>query len=470
MNLRELLHDLVPAPEIEITDLKLCSSAICPQDAFVAIPGTKDDGRRYLQQALDCGAQALICEKKDLAQFHYEQHWPIFAIENLSQKLTLLSRRFYGTFIPQIIGVTGTNGKTTVCYLLAQALNNLGVKSGVIGTLGYGMIGQLKPFSLTTPDIFSLAKYIKELSALSIIAMEVSSHSLSQNRVQNIDFSSAIFTNLTPDHLDYHHDLYTYGQAKQKLFHITKRAILNADCAYSQVIQAVCQVPVTLYSTHLDVLVRATQVTFSEQGLQAYVITPWGEGWLRSTLIGEFNLSNLLAVITELGLRNIPLPDILKALINAKAPVGRMQWLKGTQAVIDYAHTPDALEKVLSAMRSHCQGQLWCVFGCGGNRDKAKRPKMGEIAERLSDRVILTNDNPRDEAPQAIIQDILSGFSAQPIVILDRTQAIHYALAHAALSDMILIAGKGHEDYQIINHQKIPFSDKECVLQFVRNP
>lgn len=490
MKLHTLVQDLVKygdIPAIPIAGLSLYSNRICPGELFIAVKGQFFDGRAYIHHAIARGASAVICEAQGLQAFAIHQaDIPIIAIDNLSKKLPLIAKRFYGdpSQTLEITGVTGTNGKTTTCYLLAQCLNHLGVSCGVIGTLGYGFIPDLNTdCSLTTPDVISLQKYLCELKTqgAQTIAMEVSSHGLAQNRVNSIPFSSAMFTNLTQDHLDYHGNMQDYGNAKQKLFQFAslKRVILNADQVFTQKIiqHIVPAIRVVLYSvnpTIPDFSSSAPYLTITvkhwhcnEQGLRAWVETPWGIGELRSSLLGEFNLSNLLGVLAELCLQGFAFKDALEALSHAQSAPGRMQSL-GTeempQIIVDYAHTPDALEKALLAARLHCQGRLWCVFGCGGDRDKDKRAKMGKIASDYADNIVLTSDNPRTENPQQILHEIQLGIDKEQITFAieeNRKEAIHYAIARASAQDTILIAGKGHENYQIIGDKKLPFSDIE---------
>lgn len=491
MNLNELIKDFAkPLPEpIVLTGLSLNSQQLQPGEAFIALKGQASDGRAYIQQALASGASAVICEEKDLATFYPLPMKVIVPVKNLTGKLEHIVKRFYGDMSDlQIMGVTGTNGKTTTSFLLAQSLTRIGLPCAVLGTLGYGFVTDLQTSQLTTPDVISLFKYlntIKEQKAQAV-AMEVSSHGLAQRRVNAIEFCSALFTNLTQDHMDYHGSMEAYGRAKQKLFQFPslKRAIVNADSPFAERMLSVLKrdVPAILYTvgtepprindtlrTSLDtIFVKEAQL--DQRGISAQVHTPWGEGTLRSPLLGQFNLSNLLGVLAELCLRDIKLDVALAALSTAVGAPGRMQRLGGVrtpQVIVDYAHTPDALENALKAARLHCRRRLWCVFGCGGDRDKDKRSKMGRIASLYADRVVITNDNPRSENPQQIIEDILQGIESSVtehiIVEEDRQAAIEFAISHALAVDTILVAGKGHENYQIIADKKIPFSDVECV-------
>jgi UDP-N-acetylmuramoyl-L-alanyl-D-glutamate--2,6-diaminopimelate ligase len=434
----------------------------------------------------------VACDAQDLSELHYDYSCaaPIIAIPDLKTKIDFLARQFYGKPSDglQITGITGTNGKTTSSYLLAQALSRLEIPCAVLGTLGYGFVPQLSPNALTTPDVVSLHKYFHELKQhnAQAVAMEVSSHALEQGRVSGVEFFSALFTNLTQDHLDYHGNMEAYGRAKQKLFKFShlKQAVVNADSSFAQKILQVIRrdVPIALYTTEpsgkfSSHLLRSnifpiyvTQFDLNQKGMNAHVTTPWGEGVLRSHLLGKFNLSNLLGVLGDLCLRGFSLSDALWALSQAFAAPGRMQRIGGAstpQVIIDYAHTPDALENALKAARLHCRRRLWCVFGCGGDRDNQKRAQMGQLAGRLADKVVITSDNPRTENPRKIIDEILQGLHIEHtdkgVVEEDRAGAINYAINHALAVDTILIAGKGHEDYQIIGDKKFPFSDAQCV-------
>lgn len=496
MKLKQLLEDLAdhPIPEdIQISGLSLNTQQIEPGDLFIARKGATSDGRAFMAQAVAQGAKAIVAEAEGLANFlnEFSSTIPVIPVAHLTQQLEKLTKRFYGepSQTLELMGFTGTNGKTTSTFLLAQCLTQWGIPCAVLGTVGYGFIHALKECTLTTPDIVSLSKYLFKLKekGAQAVAMEVSSHGLAQERVKDLNFCSAIFTNLTQDHLDYHQTMENYGKAKQKLFQFStlKRAILNADSflTASTLPLIAPQVTVALYSLQpsFDPSVLGEnilafypkEITLTPKGITAVIQTPWGSGKLHSPLLGKFNLSNLLGILAELCLREIPLSDALEVLGQAVAPPGRMQCLASptsAQIIVDYAHTPDALENALKAARLHCQGRLWCVFGCGGNRDKDKRAKMGAMAEKYADHIILTNDNPRQEAPQNIIQDILQGIqqaSTKVMVEADRTKAIAWAIHHSSAEDIVLIAGKGHENYQIIGDQKFPFSDVDVVKKFI---
>ncbi len=380
------------------------------------------------------------------------------------------------THQPKIIGVTGTNGKTSITHFIALALKQAGLKTGVIGTVGNGLIDHLKTARLTTPSPDEYKKLMDFFSGekTDVVAVEASSHGLVQNRLKGTDFYAGIFTNLTQDHLDYHKTMEDYAAAKLKLFTEFKPlySIINIDdptgLKFAQQINSS-----SIYCTSTEIqhnplglpLIYATDITPDETGTTANIHTPWGNGKLHTPLLGKFNISNLLAVISLLGIMDTNIEHILNYVAELKTVTGRMQVIpfpNHARVVIDYAHTPDALEKTLKTLREHCQGNIWCVFGCGGDRDKNKRPQMGRIAERFADFVILTDDNPRTENPLEIIAEIKAGFENKKAVITehDRRRAIKHAIDCAKPNDVILIAGKGHETYQEIGHERFPFSDE----------
>jgi len=496
MKLTELLQGWVKCEDddISISGLTLNTQQIQAGDLFIAIKGQHFDGRIYLQEAIAKGASAIVCEAQGINAFlsSTSNAIPIIPVMDLDSLLGKLAKRFYGDPSKNldVIGVTGTNGKTTSSYVLAQALTRLKKPCGVLGTLGYGFIPHLTHCALTTPDAVSLQKYIYQLKneGAKAVAMEVSSHGLMQNRVNALEIKSALFTNLTQDHLDYHITMEAYGRAKQKLFQFPslQRAVINADSPYAEkVLRAIThKIEIASYSLQptmhhaqafkntLPICVKS--LTQNHKGIVAELDTAWGAGILRSPLLGEFNVSNLLGVLGELCLEGFSLDEALHALSFTTSAPGRMQRLGGIctpQVIIDYAHTPDALEKALKAARVQCERRLWCVFGCGGDRDKDKRAQMGQIAAQYADRIVITSDNPRTEDPGTIIDEIWQGITAEQnenaIKETDRKSAIEYAIKHALPVDTILIAGKGHENYQIIGEKLLPFSDAKIACEFL---
>jgi len=478
------------AANILVRNLCLDTRQLKTGDAFIALAGIKVDGRNFIAKAIELGSAAILVEAdKNWQGIDWLGAVPVIAIDNLPSRVSEIAGHFFGDPSKKIplIGITGTNGKTTCSLLAAQLLARLQKKSAVVGTIGYGLldtsviaplaqqIGLLTSTGLTTPDPITLQRILSELvnGGAASIAIEVSSHSLQQKRVAGLQFTSAIFTNLTQDHLDYHGDLHSYGNAKAQLLQMPqlKTAIINLDddWASSLVKKAPTNVNIISYSTEKIADVYATNIELHAQGVRAHLHTPWGEADIDSPLLGQFNLSNLLAVIAALGAQGFKLEQLLPLIAQLEPAPGRMQLVtvdqsaQEIQVIVDYAHTPDALENTLNAIHQHKAGRVWTVFGCGGDRDRSKRPQMGKIAERLSDYVIVTNDNPRSEEPSSIAAEIVRGMNHPSgcLVIADRAQAIDFAVQQAKAGDIVLIAGKGHEDYQIFATQTIPFSDSK---------
>ena len=395
---------------------------------------------------------------------------PLLPVASLQQQVSALAARFYAQpgLAPGVIGITGTNGKTSVSQMLAQALNALGQPCGVIGTLGSGMPGQLQAHGMTTPDAIALQQQLAQLQAAGArwVSLEVSSHALMQARVAAVDFTLAVFTNLSRDHLDYHQDMASYAAAKARLFAMPRRAaVINLDDPAAARMQQDCTAPVFGFSQHdSSAALFADEVVLDADGLHAQLCYQGQRYPLHSHLLGRFNLSNLLAVGATLLALGIAPGQALPLLDTLDAPPGRMQRLGGAGrplVVVDYAHTPDALSQVLSALRAHTAGRLLCVVGCGGDRDRGKRPLMAAAAEQLADVLVLTDDNPRTEPSAQIIADMragLQGPQAVPVLV-PRDSAIQQTIASAAADDVILLAGKGHEDYQEIAGVRHPFSD-----------
>ncbi len=493
-SLHNLLADFANIPneyERSIAGLSLDSRFVHEDDLFIATVGTHDDGRKYIEQAVQRGAVAILTESDtDLSAIlevkqQENRLVPIIAVNNLKPKIGKIAAKFYGNPSQQltVIGVTGTNGKTSITQFLARALQSAEIPCAVIGTIGNGFPDHLTASTLTTPDPINLQKEIATYLAegAKAIAMEVSSHSLTQERVNGVNFNTAIFTNLTREHLDYHGTMENYAAAKLRLFQQPglKNAIVNLDDPYAKIFLEQIPKNITTYgytiagATATIPVMRATHLELSSQGFIASIESPWGSGHLSSQLLGRFNITNLLAVLTTLCLLEIPLVVALQYLSELTTVPGRMQMLGGSKlptVVVDYAHTPDALAQALTALREHCHGRLWCVFGCGGDRDKGKRPLMAQIAERYSDNIIITDDNPRTESSAEIIGEIETGllcpWAAE--IIPDRHDAIAHAISSAQSGDVVLIAGKGHETYQIIGTENLPFSDVEEVQTQLR--
>jgi UDP-N-acetylmuramoyl-L-alanyl-D-glutamate--2,6-diaminopimelate ligase len=470
-----------------ISDIALDSRKVHPGSVFVAYAGANYDGRDFIAEAVANGAVAII-QEGDLSSvtqkaFDAEKKITIISLDDIRSKIGIIAAKFYGnpTKEMSVVGVTGTNGKTSCTQFIAKSLQALGQSCGVIGTLGMGLPDELISTVNTTPDAITLqwqfAKFKKQ--NIKTVAMEVSSHGLEQKRVEGINFKIAVFTNLTHEHLDSHHDMENYFAAKKKLFlwPNLQYAVINVDDPYGR--RLLQEVPSSVNSYAYSVsgqdlslnipTVKSSDVSLDRNGFSAKIISPWGEGVIQSSLLGVFNLSNLLAVFTTLMLLGVEFEEAFKSLSLLKPFAGRMQSYGGGKfplIVVDYAHTPDALENALAALREHCHGKLWCVFGCGGDRDRGKRPIMGQIAERLSDNIIITDDNPRNEDPEQIVKDIVAGLLCPWAAEIehDRRTAITHAINNAGPQDVILIAGKGHENYQIIGNEKIPFNDADVVL------
>lgn len=436
---------------------------------FLAYPGERLDGRDFIPQAIAQGVAAVMWEHEG---FEWNPEWqvPNQGVIGLRAHAGEVADAFYGQPSSKLwmIGVTGTNGKTSCSHWMSQAFTALGRKTAAVGTLGNGFPGALSDAVNTTPDPIllhgMLADYLAQGAAG--VAMEVSSHGLAQGRVNGVHFDVAVLTNLSRDHLDYHGDMASYGAAKKQLFRWPGLgcAVLNADDAFGLDIAAELReagVRVLTYGLQGGD-VRGTGLVLDPSGLRMDVTTLAGQARLEVAVAGKFNASNLLAVLATMLASDVPLDQAVKVLNDIQPVAGRMQRLGGQGKpliVIDYAHTPDALEKVLVALREQTAGKLVCVFGCGGNRDKGKRPLMGEAASRLADEVIVTSDNPRHEAPLAIIDDILAGMGGNYVVEADRAAAIARAIEQASEGDVVLLAGKGHEDYQEIEGVRLPFSD-----------
>jgi UDP-N-acetylmuramoyl-L-alanyl-D-glutamate--2,6-diaminopimelate ligase len=459
--------------DLLIRELTLDSRKVRPGDLFLAIPGLKVDGREHITDAIAHGAAAIAYEAEG-AKVLPITDIPMIPVKGLAAQLSHIAGRFYGdpSRNLNLIGVTGTNGKTSVTQLVAQALDTLGQHCGIIGTLGTGFYSELKSGIHTTPDPISVQSTLYDLkrAGAKAVAMEVSSHGLDQGRVTALAFDVAVMTNLSRDHLDYHGTMEAYAAAKAKLFAWSdlRCRVVNLDDAFGRQLAAAPH-PSRLVTYSLEdssAYLFCRDAHFDDDGVRATLVTPQGSHALRSSLLGRFNLSNVLAAVGALMGLDYPLDDILKVLPTLEGPAGRMQRLGGGSrplVVVDYAHTPDALEKVLAALRPHAKGQLTCLFGCGGDRDRGKRPLMAEVVERLADKVLVTDDNPRSEEPSRIFDDIRTGFVSANAVdfVAGRGQAIAQIVAQASAADVIVLAGKGHEDYQEINGERQPFSDLE---------
>ena len=462
---------------VDIIDMALDSRQVTDGSLFLAIQGSNGHGLDYIDEAITNGAVAVL----------YDQ-WsgeipidiPALKVKGLRTHIGYLANIFYKYPCQglHIIGVTGTNGKTTTVHLIAQLIERLGYKVARIGTLGVS-VGSHKLVSLdrTTPDAVSLFKIFSELQSLEVqvVAMEVSSHALDQYRVHGIPFEVAVMTNLTRDHLDYHGDMDSYGRAKARLFcdFNIRYAVLNSDDVFCKKLADTLsdKEVVTFGNLANDFRIHCIEPTStgSRIGLSVRGVT----SSIELPLLGEFNVQNVLAAVGAVtAIKPQSTDDVLALLNQLEVVPGRMECFKTQESatvVVDYAHTPDALEKALNTCRSHCPGEIWSVFGCGGGRDSGKRPLMGRIASELSDHVVLTSDNPRFESPLKIIGEIRSGMTQTPILEeVDRSKAIQFAVKTAKSKDYILLAGKGHENYQIIGQRTESFSDRIEVTRLLK--
>lgn len=471
----------IPAQyDADITDLTLDSRAVVRGSAFIALQGQRTNGADYIHDAVKQGAQLILIDDLSQGTLYQKKEAALYvSLPQLIHLLPAIAERFYKVIESgiKLIGVTGTNGKTSCTHFLSDIYQQAGVSCGIIGTLGSGFYGALQEGSHTTPDILTLYKEIKRLSKAGAkrIAMEVSSHSIHQKRIAGLPFEIALFTNLTQDHLDYHGDMETYAGVKYQFLEqaLTKQIVINADDSYgkSWVKKLSAHHEVIAFGVaeaeHLienSVTLYAKEKKLLPHGMEATVCTPLGDGLLAIPLLGEFNLSNALAVLSALLHEGMPLTELLSYFKQLRSVPGRMQLMGGgdkPSVVIDYAHTPDALEKALRSLRRHATKRLICVFGCGGDRDPLKRPLMGQIATQFADHVVLTNDNPRSEDPLVIIDEIKRGIADHQAltVIPNRSKAIQSSIQYAGTGDVILVAGKGAERFQYIGNEVIPFED-----------
>ncbi|GAB3753675.1 UDP-N-acetylmuramoyl-L-alanyl-D-glutamate--2,6-diaminopimelate ligase [Lysobacter olei] len=478
--LATLLPDVAGIPgDLRISGLVMDSREVTPGCAFVAIAGFGAHGLQFAEQALAAGAVAVLFEPP--APDHLAPPAGAIAVPDLRARLGELADAFHDrvTEAMTLVGVTGTNGKTSTVQLLAQAWTLQGTTAGSVGTLGTGLYGHVVPTGFTTPLVLRTHSLLAELheAGAKAVAMEVSSHALDQGRVAGLHYDVAVFTNLTRDHLDYHGDMGTYGAAKARLFQWPglKAAVVNLDDAFGATLPGMLAEGVRCigFSSrgHAEAVVRAEAPRLDAGGLHFNLVVADEVHPVLSPLLGRFNVDNLLAVAATLYALGQAPADIAATLARLQPIHGRMNRLGGDEGptgrrplvVIDYAHTPDALEQALATLRGHSEARLMCVFGCGGERDRGKRPQMAAIAERLADVVVVTDDNPRAEDGDQIVQDIMAGFAAPQAVHVqrDRAKAIAFAVAAAAADDIVLVAGKGHEPYQEINGVQYPFDDTD---------
>jgi UDP-N-acetylmuramoyl-L-alanyl-D-glutamate--2,6-diaminopimelate ligase len=480
-----LLAGLVSAPRLAVRDLRLDSRAVRPGDAFVAVAGRATHGLDHVADAAARGAVAVLWDPTDgRTPPVLPEGVAAVSVPGLRPELGDLADRFYGepSLDVAVTGITGTNGKTTSAWLLAQGL---GADGAYLGTLGAGRPPAVAPATHTTPDVVSVHRTLRALARAGArtVAMEVSSHALDQERVAGVRIPVTAFTNLTRDHLDYHGSMEAYGAAKRRLFAHpgVEHAVINIDDPFGRELAGTLADGITLTRVQSrgrpperGRFVAATGIASSAAGLEIAGLTHEGPFTLRSALVGAFNVDNLLLVLGLLLAARVPLVRALEGLAAAAPPPGRMEAFRvgadGPLIVVDYAHTPDALSKALEALRGHVRGQLWCVFGCGGERDPGKRPLMAAAAEALADQIVLTDDNPRGEDPARIVAMLQAGLTGRvpARVERDRARAIELAVAGARAGDAVLVAGKGHEDYQIYGAETRHFSDRELAATLAR--
>ncbi len=479
-----LYGKMVVTHEIEVAHVRYDSRKVERGDMFVAIPGNVIDGNRFLQRAIAQGAKVVVTNNNEAIDDYFCMHNGVVKIVVPDTRVALarLSANYYKHPADRlaIVGVTGTNGKTTTAFIV-KALLEASAPAGLIGTIEYAIGNKRLPATHTTPESLELQELFSTMvdHGCKAAVMEVSSHALHQHRVEGIPFRVGVFTNLTQDHLDYHPSMDEYFAAKKILFdslHPDATAVMNIDDAWGQNLASSVMSRKITYGLDAAADIRATGIALSFQRTTFVIGYKNTSIDISAPLVGRFNVSNLLAAFSAgyaMGLS----PELMRERFSILSPVpGRFEQIQapaGWTAVVDYAHTPDALEKALKTIRDLLgtgrKGKILTVFGCGGNRDSGKRPLMGKIASTLSDKVIVTSDNPRHENPETIIDDIVAGIppGCDMTRIPDRTEAIHQALSVAGKNDIVLIAGKGHEDYQIIGDKKYPFSDQRIVQEFI---
>jgi UDP-N-acetylmuramoyl-L-alanyl-D-glutamate--2,6-diaminopimelate ligase len=463
-----------------VSNLELDSRKITKNDTFVAIIGHAVDGRKFIDNAIRSGAHSVLAQAESKAEngnVELRNGAVIVYLYQLDLHLSAIAKKLYAYGNNTVIGVTGTNGKTTISQLIAQWLELMSMPSAIMGTNGNGFLNDLKQAANTTANAVDVQKILAELADLGAryTAMEVSSHGLVQGRVAKVPFRVGVFTNLSRDHLDYHGTMEGYAAAKQLLFteHHCEYAVLNIDDVVSQSWLESRSDAITVSALgDTNASLWAQNIQYSESGITIEYDGVYGSGTLQAPLIGQFNATNLMLAFATLLTLGFEPQGLQQVAVQLQPVIGRMELFKAAgkpKVVVDYAHTPDALEKALQALRVHCTGKLWVIVGCGGDRDTGKRPMMAEIAERLADEVILSDDNPRSEDPQQIVSDMLKGMNNPHAahVLHSRYQAAKFAVEKATEQDIILLAGKGHEDYQVIGTQSVHYSDRESAAQLL---
>lgn len=473
MKLTEILKNIpctINGEDREITSIEYDSRRVKEGALFVAIKGYRTDGHLFVADAIKNGAAAVLCEE-------YSENWaiPVAVTEDTRKGLAVASANFYGNSASRlkIIGVTGTNGKTTVTYLIKKVLDLVGIKTGLIGT-NQNMIGdEVIETGRTTPESADLHKFFKRMeeNGVTHVVMEVSSHALALSRVYGIEFETGIFTNLTQDHLDFHNSMDDYFKAKAMLFDVCRNCCVNTDDEWGRIISKTVSIPLMSYGIEKEADIKAENTKLSAKNIKFTINYEGQEHEIRLGIPGYFSVYNALAAVSACLCAGIDIEDIKKGLILAQGVKGRAEVVplpaKFT-VIIDYAHTPSGLENIINTVKGFAAGRTICVFGCGGDRDRTKRPKMGRIAGELADFCIVTSDNPRSEDPEAIINDIIAGMSgldSKYSVVGDRTKAIEEAIRMAGEGDVIILAGKGHETYQILRDRTIDYDERIIVKE-----
>jgi len=470
--------------QIEIKGISEDSRRICPGWLFVARKGLDTNGHLFIEDAIKRGAEAVILSDKN---HHFSGETTVVSMEMSQENLSLLAKNFYGASKCKIVGITGTNGKTTTCYLARHFLEKSGIPTGIIGTIAYEFDGRSIPAKRTTPDIFELNKIIKQMSdsGAEVVIMEVSSHALSQNRIGNLLYDTAVFTNLSRDHLDYHKTMEEYFDAKRKIFDKLKkfesgeksRAIISLDDQWGRKMFGEVhnnESELITYSSadESKALIHARNILASTSGvLFELIINEIKVADVKIPLIGRHNVSNCLAAMIIANQFGVKIERMIELAAELPPVPGRLEFIPnnlGFLVVVDYAHTDDALNKTLHCLKELKPKKLSVVFGCGGDRDKGKRAKMGKVAENYADFIVVTNDNPRTENPDEIIEDIKKGLTSDKVTFeKNRQKAIELAVQNACKDDVVLIAGKGHETYQEINRVYHHFDDREIVKNII---
>ncbi|NGZ73877.1 UDP-N-acetylmuramoyl-L-alanyl-D-glutamate--2,6-diaminopimelate ligase [Saccharibacillus alkalitolerans] len=491
MRLEQLAQQLISARligsgETECGGIEIDSRKVEKGDLFICLPGFTVDGHDYAKQAEEKGAAALVVERQ------LDTKLPQLLVRDSRMAMAVLANAFYGepSRKMRMIGVTGTNGKTTTTYLIERIMQDHGVKTGLIGTIQMRYDGETFPMSGTTPESLGLQRSLADMAGRGVecCVMEVSSHALEQGRVKGTDYRTAVFTNLTQDHLDYHHSMEEYRAAKGLFFarlgnslpadpSERKYAVLNADDEASAEFAKVTAAEVLTYGVESECDVRASNIKITAQGTFFHVDTFKGSADIQLRMVGKFNVYNALAAISAALIEGVPLEEIKTSLEAVAGVDGRVEAVDAGQPfaiIVDYAHTPDGLENVLRTVVEFAEKRVLCVFGCGGDRDRTKRPIMGRIAVKYSDLTFVTSDNPRTEDPDAILKDIEAGLIEDGVdksrytLIVDRAEAIRRAVEEAQPGDVVLIAGKGHETYQLVGKQVLDFDDRLVAADAVR--